>query len=612
VWLQQLLEAKSAEMQALRRAKDAEIGELRAAGSAKDQRIEQQDERIEQQDEQIRTQAQQIRQGDLKIAELQRRLGAGSDDSGTPSSKESIEAKARGKAERRARKAQRDTDTSSRERSKDRKRGGQPGHRGRGLVRDPDPQQRRRLDPPVECRGCGGELGQAEDRGTAWSQVWDVKVIPWRTEFLLPQRTCTCCGKTTTALPPGGLVNGISFGPVLNAAAVALTSFGNVPTERAAALVAMLLGQRVSAGFVDRANARLAQTLTQAGFVDALKAALLAEPVLTADESPVEVVNPASTETDEQVSGQEPTDEPTNPGNGKAVERAPGKAVEPAPGKGVEPAPGKGVEKVPGKGVEKVPGKGVEKAKAGSPHVLVVRTPDERLVWLSGLHSRRHADVTAFLRAYTGYLIVDGFRGYQTLLTGENPVLAGIQQCCQHVRRRGKGVAKLGPGNLQSWAKKVTDVLTEAHNAVDAAKARDHSALDPKLLTDLRARYDAAVEFGITHNRHRPWDGDGNHPGYKLANWLKTYADQVWTFTRHFDVDWTSNAAERGIKPAKRHQAVSGYWQTDKTLDRWCINQSYLISARNHGLSVAEAITLALAGNPWLPPITLPTLTAAA
>jgi hypothetical protein len=46
---------------------------------------------------------------------------------------------------------------------------------------------------------------------------------------------------------------------------------------------------------------------------------------------------------------------------------------------------------------------------------------------------------------------------------------------------------------------------------------------------------------------------------------LKTHADQVWTFTRHFAVDWTSNAAERGIKPAKRHQAVSGYWQTDKT-----------------------------------------------
>jgi hypothetical protein len=98
---------------------------------------------------------------------------------------------------------------------------------------------------------------------------------------------------------------------------------------------------------------------------------------------------------------------------------------------------------------------------------------------------------------------------------------------------------------------------------------------------------------GIIHNRHRDWDGDGNHPAFVLATWLKTYAEQVWHFTGHFGVDWTSNAAERGVKPAKRHQAVSGSWQTDQTLDRWCLIQSYLTSARNHGLTVLDAITRA-------------------
>ena len=147
------------------------------------------------------------------------------------------------------------------------------------------------------------------------------------------------------------------------------------------------------------------------------------------------------------------------------------------------------------------PGRAVE-GEPGAPHVLY-RTPDERLVWLSGLRSRRHEEVTAFLRGYTGFLIVDGFRGYQSLLTCERPVLAGIQQCCQHISRRAKQVAKLGPGGLQSWAKKVSDVLTEAHTAVEAAKARGGDALDPELLTGLRARYDAAVELGIIHNRLR-------------------------------------------------------------------------------------------------------------
>jgi len=120
-------------------------------------------------------------------------------------------------------------------------------------------------------------------------------------------------------------------------------------------------------------------------------------------------------------------------------------------------------------------------------------------------------------------------------------------------------VAKLGPGTLQSsWTGEVTSALTEAHAEVQAAKARRDTAVDPVRLAALRERYDRAVDTGIIHNRHRDWDGDGNHPAFVLATWLTTHAEQVWHFTGHFAVDWTSNAAERGVKPAKRHQAVPG------------------------------------------------------
>jgi len=263
---------------------------------------------------------------------------------------------------------------------------------------------------------------------------------------------------TTTACPPGGgQVNGVSYGPVLNTAAVALTAFGNVPVERASTLIEILYGQQVSAGFVDRAGARLAQQLAAAGFGAAMQAALLAEPVLTADESPVEVVRPAE-----------------DPETGQPV--------------------------------------------PGSPHVMVIRTPDERLVWLTGLASRGYQTVIAALRSFAGHLIVDGYGAYQRLLTQAGAVLAGIQQCCQHVTRRCRGVAKLGPGTLQSaWTGEVTSALTEAHAEVQAAKARRDTAVDPVRLAALRARYDRAVDTGIIHNRHRDWDGDGNHPAFVLA-----------------------------------------------------------------------------------------------
>jgi len=547
--LRELLAASQAEVAAVRAAKDAELVALRL-----------------EKDAEIAELLAVLQALALRVAELERQRDSGCDDSGTPSSKEPIAAKARRKAER---KACRDkgTDLSSRERSAGRARGGQPGHPGHTLVRDPAPQHREPVDPPEVCRGCSAGLDGARDAGTAWSQCWDVKVIPWRTEYLLPRRECRC-GTTSTASPPSrGPVNGICYGPVLNMMAVALTAFGNVPTERSAHLVGMLTGQNVSAGFVDKAGARLAAALTAAGFEEAMQAALMAEPVLTADESPVEVVTPA-----------------TDPDTGAPV--------------------------------------------PGAPHVFVLRTPDERLVWLTALDSRRHHDVTASLRTFTGYLIVDGYGAYQKLLprTGDKPgdrpggstdqapaggLLAGIQQCCQHVTRRCRGVAKLGPGLLQSWATKVIAVLGAAHEQVEAARARGDEALDPQVLAGLRARYDTAVQTGIVHNRHRDWH-DGNHPGYALATWLDKHADQVWLFTTNFAVQWTSNAAERGVKPAKRHQAVSGYWQTDQTLARWCLINSYLTTARNHGLTVLQAITRALQGRPWLPgprsagPISIP------
>ena len=63
----------------------------------------------------------------------------------------------------------------------------------------------------------------------------------------------------------------VAYGPGINAAAVLLSSEGNVPVERAAALMEALLGTPVSSGFVARALARLADRLRAAGFDEAMK-----------------------------------------------------------------------------------------------------------------------------------------------------------------------------------------------------------------------------------------------------------------------------------------------------------------------------------------------------
>ena len=154
--------------------------------------------------------------------------------------------------------------------------------------------------------------------------------------------------------------------PGLNAAAVLLPGYGNVPTERAAHVLSLLLGVPVSAGWVDKAAARVAARLGTARFDEAMIAALTAEQVLAADETPVNVLD----------------------------KTAPQLA-----------APG-----------EEDP-KENENAAAGAPHVLIVRTPDGRLTFLQAISSRRKDAIAAGIPGlFTGALITDGYTAYQRLL----------------------------------------------------------------------------------------------------------------------------------------------------------------------------------------------------
>jgi hypothetical protein len=460
-------------------------------------------------------------------AELRRRLGMDSRNSSVPPSKDSIEAKAK-----------RRVDRSSRERSKERKPGGQPGHKGSGLAPVVSPDRTETLSPPGVCPGCGEDLSDAPDAGMSWAQVWDILPITLeKVHYLLPRRRCRCCGTTATAVLPYGAAGTVSYGPNINAAAILLAGEGNVPIERTALLMDALLGVPVSSGFVTRALERLAQRLAAAGFDGAMIAALRAEDVLCADETPTNVIH-----RDIDAYG--------------------------------EPV-------------------------AGSPHAVTVRTPDARLVYYAPVGSRSKTALAGLgvLQGYTGYLVRDDYAGYYQF----DAQLAGVQQCAAHLIRHCKGVLELHPAH-QSWAAEVITVLREAAAAVTEAITTGRDQLDLQLLAGLRARYDTAVAWGITTNRHRHWH-NGNHPGYTLAKRLANKAEQVFTFTRNLAVPWTNNASEQALKAPKRHQAVSGYWHTLTTLAHYCRTRSYLVSTRNHGLRPIEAIHNALAGNPWLPTI---------
>jgi hypothetical protein len=306
-----------------------------------------------------------------------------------------------------------------------------------------------------------------------------------------------------------------------------------VPVEATAALMDALLDAPVSTGFVARAQQRLAEILDMAGFDAAMIAALRAEDVLGADESPVNVVD-----------NIDPDGQPAT----------------------------------------------------GSPHVVTVRTPDQRLVWYQAITSRaaqKIKDLGVFDR-WHGVLVRDDYAGYHQF----DDQLAGVQQCAAHVLRHLQGVAELDTDN-QLWATQVATALPDAAALVAKATASG-DPIEAEALADARWRYDQGVKVGISFNLSRPWR-KGNHPGLRLARRLQTKANQVWLFTTDLRVPWTNNACEQAIRGPKRHQNSSGYWQTTLTLAAYCSVRSYLVTAANHGIRAIDAFHTALAGKPWLP-----------
>ena len=435
-----------------------------------------------------------------------------------------------------AAKAKRRADRSSRERSADRKPGGQPGRTGSGLAPTTEPDRRETVTAPTECAGCAADLTEAADAGTGWAQVWDLPPINLEKVHYLLPRRRCGCCGKITTAAP-------PFGAA-----------GNVvygPNVNAAAI---LLG--IEGNVPVERTAMLMEALLGAPVSTGFVARAVARFAQRLAGAGFDEAMKTALRAEEVLCGDET---PTN-----VLHKDTDAHGDPVP---------------------------------GSPHAVTVRTPDARLVWYAPIGSRSKTALKGLgvLEGYAGYLVRDDYAGWHQF----DPQLAGVQQCAAHLIRHAKGVLELHP-TQQQWAGQVIDVLREAAAAVTAARTEDRDQLDPQLLAELRTRYDHAVSWGITTNRHRDW-ARGNHPGYNLATRLRDKAEQVWTFTRNLAVPWTNNASEQALKSPKRHQAVSGYWHTLTTLGGYCRVRSYLASARGHHIRPIDAIHNVLTGNPWLP-----------
>jgi transposase len=200
---------------------------------------------------------------EARVLELESRLAKDSRNSGKPPSSDGLKRKPK-----------------SLRQPSGRKTGGQSGHPGKTLEFRDDPDERI-VHAPSECRGCGGELSEAETILTERRQVFDLPPMKLLiTEHQVESRQCPCCGRINRESFPEGVTQPAQYGIGVRSLLVYLQSYQLLPYARTRELMNDLFGVSISEGTLWEAITTGSSSLeaTEAAIREAITQAKVAHP----------------------------------------------------------------------------------------------------------------------------------------------------------------------------------------------------------------------------------------------------------------------------------------------------------------------------------------------
>jgi transposase len=206
---------------------------------------------------------------EARIAELERRLGLNSSNSGKPPSSDGLKKPPR---------------VSSLREPSGKKTGGQKGHPGETLCRVEKPDAT--MDHyPETCAACGEPLTAAMATGHLARQVFD---LPEPRPLIVTEHRahaccCAACGTQTRGPFPAGVTAPVQYGTRIAAFVLYLLHYQLLPEKRLAVLMTDLFGVKLVTATIARISNDCAERFH--GFVDALRDQVAAAPVKHMDET---------------------------------------------------------------------------------------------------------------------------------------------------------------------------------------------------------------------------------------------------------------------------------------------------------------------------------------
>jgi len=235
---------------------------------------------------------------------------------------------------------------------------------------------------------------------------------------------------------------------------------------------------------------------------------------------------------------------------------------------------------------------------AGKLHYVHVACTEFLTAMHTGDRTKEAIDAGGVLPGYAGTIVRDGYKGYEHLTDALHA------WCGAHGLRDLAGLYRFDPDG-QIWARSMAGLLIDANAQAAAARAAGQARLTDEQLARIRSWYRGAVAKGLADNAGKT--SQIAVDGRTLARRFRDHEDMILRFTTDLAVGFTSNQAERDVRPVKVQQRTSGgTWRTLAGLADFAVVRSYLSTAAKWGIDALDALTWLFENRPWLPPATAP------
>jgi transposase len=204
--------------------------------------------------------------------------------------------------------------------------------------------------------------------------------------------------------------------------------------------------------------------------------------------------------------------------------------------------------------------------------------------------------------------ILPGFAGivvsdrYQNYFHPRWEHIAGNQACLSHLLRDYQDCAESYPGAV--WPAQAQRALRGLIHAWHAAREQGLDAIPAGVRIPLEHEFRHAVLAGLASVPRVPGPKNSTkqRPGRELLEFCRDRRSDVLLFAEDTSVWPTNNISERGVRPLKTQQKISGRLASDDiTQDRLDI-RGYIDTARKHDRNAFAVLCDLMLGTPWQPP----------